>query len=234
MHQELSPRSSMGTRRLTTPTKLQDTNTTQQKIKFSSISCGRTHVIGLARDGSLWHWSNHIMLQPIQLETTEKIVQVVGNWTYSTVLTNEGSIYLIPAPDHIIPSEINQEPSPTYVVTPKVSSLDIVQLAGLDGYTLALTKHGRILKLNTRDHLAFTQDPAAHTIELTQFSAKETELNQRDGLMNRFITGAFLNFAVYTRSGQVMFGNVNAEADTEPEMLPELQNRDVCKVSFGE
>ncbi|KAI9356137.1 regulator of chromosome condensation 1/beta-lactamase-inhibitor protein II [Pilaira anomala] len=234
MHQELSPRSSMGTRRLTTPTKLQDTNTTQQKIKFSSISCGRTHVIGLARDGSLWHWSNHIMLQPIQLETTEKIVQVVGNWTYSTVLTNEGSIYLIPAPDHIIPSEINQEPSPTYVVTPKVSSLDIVQLAGLDGYTLALTKHGRILKLDTRDHLAFTQDPAAHTIVLTQFSAKENELNQRDGLMNRFITGAFLNFAVYTKSGQVMFGNVNSEADTEPEMLPELQNRDVCKVSFGD
>lgn len=235
MHQEISPRSSYGTRRLTTPTKLQENNETQRKIKFRSISCGRTHVIGLARDGTVWHWTNHVMLQAVHLdlEENEIIVQVVANWSYSTVLTNEGAIYIIPYPDWIIPSQINVEPTPTSIVTPKVP-MDIVQIAGLDGYTIALTKDGRVLKLNTRDHIEFSSNPSLYTTELTHFSAKKPEVNYRNGSMNRFITGAFVNFAVYTKSGQVMLGEVNAGADTEPIVLPELQNRDVCKVSFGE
>ncbi|KAI9252571.1 regulator of chromosome condensation 1/beta-lactamase-inhibitor protein II [Helicostylum pulchrum] len=236
MHQEISPRSSAGTRRLTTPTKIQETNnTTQPKIKFRSISCGRTHVIGLARDGTVWHWTNHLMLQRVQLdlEPNETIVQVVANWSYSTVLTNEGAIYVIPSPDLIIPSQVTVEPTPTSIVTPKVP-MDIVQIAGLDGYTLALTKDGRVLKLNTRNHIEFSANPELYTIELVHFSAKKPEFNYRDGSMNRFITGAFLNFAVYTKSGQVLLGKVDAEVDTEPTMLPELQNRDVCKVSFGD
>lgn len=235
MHQEISPRSSAGTRRLTTPTKIQDTNNTQPRIKFRSISCGRTHVIGLARDGSVWHWTNHLMLQAVHLhlEPNETIVQVVANWSYSTVLTNEGAIYVIPLPDLIIPSQVTVEPTPTSIVTPKVP-MDIVQIAGLDGYTLALTKDGRVLKLDTRNHIEFSSNPEHYTIELVLFSAKKPEANYRDGSMSRFITGAFRNFAVYTKSGQVMLGKVEAGADTEPIVLPELQNRDVCKVSFGE
>lgn len=235
MQQEISPRRSIGTRRLITPTKIQDSNTTQQHVKFSSISCGRGHVIGLARDGSLWHWSNHIMLQPIDLHLgeNEKVVQVSANWSYSSVLTNLGSVYVIPQPDLILPSKVSDIPLPTQVVTQRIG-IDIVQITGLDGYTMALTKDGRILKLKTLDPVAFAENPNQHTIELEKFSAAHPEFNTRDGVMNRFITGAFDNFAVYTKSGQVFLGKVDVEADTDPIIFEELQNRDVCKVSFGE
>lgn len=235
MQQEISPRRSIGTRRLVTPTKIQETNTTQTHIKFSSISSGRGHVIGLARDGSLWHWSNHIMLQAIdlQLEENEKVVQVSANWSYSSVLTNLGSIYVIPQPDLILPSQVEDEPMPTHIVTRKIS-LDVVQITGLDGYTMALTRDGRILKLRTADPVAFAENPAQHTIELKKFSTTQPEINNRDGIMNRFITGAFDNFSVYTKSGQVLLGKVDFKTNTNPIIFEELQNKDICKVSFGE
>lgn len=248
MQQDISPRTSSGTRRLIQPTKLQETNETQSKITFRSISAGRGHVIGLARDGFVWHWSNHIMLQRVHLDlvSEDKVVQVVANWNYSSILTEKGAIYIIPRPDFVIPSQINVEPAATQIVTPKIS-LDqlmpnqqsgeedkVVQIAGLDGYTIALTKKGRVLKLRTADANAFTTNPSQHVTELTHFCASKPENNDRDGLMNRFITGTFDNFAVYTRDGQVLLGKVDAERHTRPNILPDLQNQDISKVSFGE
>lgn len=251
MQQDISPRMSAGTRRLIQPTKLQETNETQPKILFSSISAGRSHVIGLARDGSVWHWSNHIMLQRVSFQLTqgrEKVVQVVANWGYSTVLTDAGSLYIVPRPDHIIPSQVNAEPQPTHIVTPKVA-LDqllvsqqqqkgdkIVQIAGLDRCTIALTKQGQVLKIKTDDANALSTNPTQHVTQLVNFSATAAshENNDRDGLMKRFITGTFNNFAVYTRDGQVLLGKVDATSDTQPLILPDLQNQDISKVSFGE
>lgn len=235
MQQEISPRRSIGTRRLITPTIVQDTNITQPKIKFSSISSGRAHVIGLARDGKVWHWSNHIMLQlvDLNLDGDEKVVQVSANWSYSSVLTNLGFIYVIPMPDMILPSKVGEEPEPTHVSVERIGH-DIVQITGLDNFTLALTKEGRVLKFDTTNPIAFVENPDKHTIELVHFSAVQPEINTRDGIMNRFITGAFDNFAVYTKSGQVMIGKVDAKEDTAPTIFEELQNRNVCKVSFGE
>ncbi|KAG2207667.1 hypothetical protein INT47_011787 [Mucor saturninus] len=235
MQQEISPRRSIGTRRLLTPTKIQESNTTQPTIHFSSISSGRAHVIGLARDGSVWHWSNHIMLQRVDLnlDGDEKVVQVSANWTNSSVLTNLGFIYVIPSPDMILPSKVEEEPEPTHVVADRIGR-DIVQIAGLDNYTLALTKDGRVMKYTTTDATAYFANPEENTAELVKFSAVQPEINHRDGIMNRFITGAFNNFAVYTKSGQVLIGKADADPTTDPIIFRELQNRDVCKVSFGD
>jgi SCF-associated factor 1 len=234
MQQELTPRFSYGTKRLTTPTLLQTGNETQPKIKFRSISSGRAHVIGLARDGTVWHWSNHVTLQRVDIE--DRIVQVAANWNYSSALTADGKLLVIPQPDLIIQSQLEEEPAPTVLVAAAVSVSDmlpdasqdrIVQIAGLDGYTLALTQHGRVLKVATGGGFA------TEAIELVKYSSTTKENNDRRGVMTRFITGAFNNFAVYTKD-KVMMGDINVAADTEPTRINALDNQDVCKVSFGE
>ncbi|CEP16394.1 hypothetical protein [Parasitella parasitica] len=241
MQQDISPRSSVGTRRLRLPTLLQENNQNQQKVQFHSISSGRGHAIGLARDGSVWHWSNHVMLQRVELNTDDSVVQVAANWNYSSVLTSTGNLYIVPKPDLIIPSQIENEPQPTQVVTNGISTMQllneeedvIVQIAGLDGWTLALTQSGRVLKIATLDQDRLSNQPTQCVVELKHFSSTENEHNNRRGVMRRFLTGAFKNFAVYTKD-KVMLGNIDATSDTEPTQLPELNNQDVCKVSFGD
>ncbi|KAI7903732.1 regulator of chromosome condensation 1/beta-lactamase-inhibitor protein II [Cokeromyces recurvatus] len=226
------------------PVLLQTGNEIQPKIRFKSISSGRDHVIGLAKDGTIWHWSNHIMLQRVQLDIDAEVVQVAANWNYSSVLTDNGFIYIIPKPDQIAPSQMNQEPHPTQITLAGISTAQlrlnddgnddkIVQIAGLDGFTLALTRFGRVLKLNTLDPIAFSQSPLEHVTELVHFSSTQNEYNDRHGYMKRFITGAFNNFAVYTKD-QVMLGNIHATKETIPNQLKELENQQVCKVSFGD
>ncbi|KAI8647833.1 regulator of chromosome condensation 1/beta-lactamase-inhibitor protein II [Parasitella parasitica] len=240
MQADISYRSSVGTTRLRLPTLLQENNQTQQKVQFHSISSGRGHAIGLARDGSVWHWSNHVMLQRVELNTDDSIVQVAANWNYSSVLTSTGKVYTVPKPDLIIPSEIENEPQATQIVTSGISTMQllneedmIVQIVGLDGWTLALTQSGRVLKIATLDQDKLNNQPMECVVELTHFSSAGNEHNSRKSVMHRFLTGSFRNFAVYTKD-KVMIGNVDATSDTEPTRLSELDNHDVCKVSFGD
>lgn len=177
------------------------------------------------------------MLQRVNLHSDAKVVQVVANWSYSTLLTEQGTIYTVPKPDLVVASALDAEPTPTDIVTAGLDASDfglsddkIVQIAGLDKYTIALTRFGRVLKVGSE---AFTGSPMDHVAELVHFSSQQDEVNDRSRIMKRFITGSFNNFAVYTKE-QVMLGNIDATRDTEPNRIPELDNQDICKVTFGE
>lgn len=198
-------------------------------------------MIGLARDGSVWHWSNHIILQKVELHSDSKVAQVVANWSYSSVLTEDGSIYIVPKPDLVAAANIHTQPPSTEIAATTglkasdfgLSEDKVIQIAGLDNYTIALTRFGRVLKLSTSDPVAFANSPLNCVTELVHFSSEENELNDRHRIMKRFITGSFNNFAVYTQD-KVMLGNKDAVKETEPQRIPELDNQAICKVSFGE
>ncbi|KAL0581873.1 hypothetical protein ABG067_008395, partial [Albugo candida] len=173
----------------------------------------------------------------IPLLENEKIVQVVANWNYSSVLTDKGALFIIPKPDLIIPSQAQVEPPPTQIVTPRITSKELlnnedtfVQITGLDGYTLVLTESSQVVNIMTSEPLFF-QDPQRHVHHLKAFSAIKEEKNTRD-MMKRFITGNFDNFAVYTTEGQVLLGKLSNT--TEALILPDLQHKNICKVSFGD
>ncbi|KAI8353286.1 regulator of chromosome condensation 1/beta-lactamase-inhibitor protein II [Choanephora cucurbitarum] len=223
------------------PTELQANNHTQPKIKFRAISSGRSHVIGLAKDNTVYHWTNPNVLQPVELDSC--VVQVVANWSYSSLLTAQGELYLVPEPDIVSLTEENKPIEPTQILASAVCLQHIlpdadpedqlVQLAGLDRFTLALTRHGLVLKLETGDATAFSQSPKDHVTVLDHFSSQEQEVNDRGGIMKRFITGSFHNFAVYTKD-RVMLGTIDAQKETEPDCPEELVDQDICKVSFGD
>ncbi|KAG1451808.1 hypothetical protein G6F56_007988 [Rhizopus delemar] len=230
MQSNMSPRDSIGVERIKTPTRL------PSSVKFKSISSGRGHGIGLAQDGSVWHWSNCRVMQRVDIDWT--VVQVTANWEYSSVLTDTGSILIVPLPDYIIHSQQDQIPEPTHVHAHVISrdiigdSDDtIVQLAGLEDHTLALTKFGKVLKLHTVREIAFASNPSEFVETLVPFCAPEREMNDRKGKMRRFITGQFRSFAVYTADDTVLIGHIGDSVDAEPTRFSGL---DVCKVSFGD
>ncbi|KAG0747243.1 hypothetical protein G6F57_005993 [Rhizopus arrhizus] len=240
MQADISPRDSIGTERVKTPIKLERDVHDEKRVKFKSISSGRGHGIGLAQDGTVWHWSNHRVIQKVDLVlASSNVIQVTANWSFSSVLTEEGTVIIIPPPDNIIYSEAYRQPSPT-IATSAVSSHEIlpgdqvIQLAGLEDYTLALTKFGRVLKLATKDYASFSINPQSHVTLLRHFGAPQKELNDRQGKMKRFITGAFQSFAVYTDEGEVLLGDIHATEDTEPRRLSGLDHQQVVKVSFGD
>jgi SCF-associated factor 1 len=107
----------------------------------------------------------------------------------------------------------------------------IVQIAGMEHHTLALSRFGRIYRIDVSratPSLATT----SYVIEYLHFGASSTqqEDNQRSHL-HRFITASFHSFAVYTLDGQVMLGKHDDPYDQQPKVI---SNQGFCKVSFGE
>ncbi|KAI7855413.1 regulator of chromosome condensation 1/beta-lactamase-inhibitor protein II [Circinella umbellata] len=249
MHGDMVSRLSLGAALVSEPTLV------QVPSHIQAISCGRSHAIALGRDGSVWHWDNYRVVQRIRV--SNPIVQVAANWGYSSLLTSEGKLIRIEHPDMVTNAEdtlpdlmINAEANGVTLQSieadAKKNSLPfksiekgdkIVQIAGLEKCTLVLTRYGRVFKIWTElaDPLALT--PATLTTELTKYGATEPELNEREGRnnrkMQRFVSAQFRNFAVYTADGKVLLGHQDHTAETEPEVLDQLQH-DICKVSFGD
>ncbi|KAG0166620.1 hypothetical protein DFQ28_003033 [Apophysomyces sp. BC1034] len=221
-------------------------------VRVQSVSCGRSHAIALGKDGSIWHWCNRWKPQQVHIpmDSTSHIVQITANWGYSSVLTNTGEIFLVPHPPNI--ASFEEEVSDLAISTTGVSLSFIesdmriankdlqlqpgdkfVQIAGMQDYTLALTQTGRVFKLCTRENEDFSASPAKYTVELKHYGAKQPERNDRSKGMQRFVSAAFTNFAVYTADGKVMLGKSDDPADHIPKVLEGLDH-DICKVSFGD
>ncbi|KAI8367586.1 regulator of chromosome condensation 1/beta-lactamase-inhibitor protein II [Radiomyces spectabilis] len=223
------------------------------ETKIRAISCGRSHAIALDYRGEVWHWNNLWRPQQVLLPSSSKAVQVTANWGYSSVLTEDGEIHVVPQPEliasfdetnAILPELVLDLPGVTLSTVIATSSLNtetaassvapddsFVQLAGLEKYTLALTRLGRVFRLHTENRHMFTSSPL--TDELVHFSASTPENNTRRGRMQRFVSGAFTNFAVYTADGQVMLGSQNKPPNQQPEIPPGLSHG-ICKVAFGD
>ncbi|KAI9277305.1 regulator of chromosome condensation 1/beta-lactamase-inhibitor protein II [Phascolomyces articulosus] len=230
----------------------------QVPSKIQAISCGRSHAIALGSDASVWHWNNYQIVQRILIEGDPTIVQVAANWGYSSLITSQGKLVRVDIP----PISTNPEESLPDLVIPATSGVTlqsieanaknnsvplkpiekgdkIVQIAGLEKCTLALTRYGRIFKIWTELADPLMLVPATLTTELTKYGATEPEINDRDATgnnkkMHRFVSSQFRNFAVYTASGSVLLGHQDeTTAESEPEVLEQLQH-DICKVTFGD
>ncbi|CAO3643734.1 unnamed protein product [Cunninghamella echinulata] len=122
--------------------------------------------------------------------------------------------------------------STTKLPRPILEGDTIVQIAGMESETLALSRFGRIYKINTSVAGALAFSPCQHTIEYIHFGAKENqnENNERSKL-SRFISATFRTFAVYTLDGQVLIGKQDHHFDEYPK---KLENQGICKMSFGD
>ncbi|KAF7726336.1 hypothetical protein EC973_008916 [Apophysomyces ossiformis] len=241
LQKDVPLRDSLGAERVHEPAEIE----LPHDVHIRTLSCGRSHAIALAKDGSIWHWCNRWKPQRVVLRTDRPspVVQVTANWGYSSILTKRGEIFLVPHPPNVASED---EDVPVMEITDPgvgLAAIEIerhgdpddrfVQLAGMEKYTLALTRKGRIYKLYTNETEAFAITPATDAVELNHFGSHKTEINERGRKMQRFVSAAFKNFAVYTADGKVMLGQNDADANTVPKLMEEL-DRDICKVSFGD
>lgn len=68
-------------------------------VKIKSMSCGRSHAIALAKDGNVWHWGNIWVPQRVRINA--RVLQVTANWGYSSVLTADGRVFIVPLPPSV-------------------------------------------------------------------------------------------------------------------------------------
>lgn len=75
-------------------------------VQIASISCGRSHALGLDRKGNVWHWNNIYRPQKVQLPPSmnnRTIIQVSANWAQSSILTDHGELIIVPLPGNLPP-----------------------------------------------------------------------------------------------------------------------------------
>ncbi|KAG2175848.1 hypothetical protein INT44_000326 [Umbelopsis vinacea] len=239
-----------------------------QGVKIASIACGRSHAIGLSTEGKVYHWNHIKKVQEILLpSTSSRVIQVSGNWGYSSLLTAAGEIFIVPQPE-------NAEDDEVPILTSTVQGLGItlrnyvsdalamgqdvnvipgdmfVQIASMEGDTLALSRKGKVYKFGTAQLIereteeeeerlgegppVFLSNPAATGGELRHYSSPDqNDIVDSDGNLTMFISSFFHNFAVYTLDGAVKLGTARTTAEDEPTTRPEL-NSNICKVTFGD
>ncbi|KAI8993556.1 regulator of chromosome condensation 1/beta-lactamase-inhibitor protein II [Pilobolus umbonatus] len=223
----------LGRERYSNPALLQSREHPENRIRFKSISSGRSHVIGLAKDHSVWHWSNHHLLQQVDLSSVDsKVVQVSANWGYSCFLTESGELYRVSAP---VPVRRNQtEPAtpttPTYELSMSDNEDRIEQIAGMAEYTMVLTHSGKVIKLHTSQSGIATSDRT----ELIHYNLSSRENTTGRKKIERRITAAFNHFAVYTVSGEVLLGDVETAEGDRPILLAELNHHNISRITFGD
>lgn len=125
MQADMPPSRSLGTHLVNEPTEVN----LPADVHVRTLSCGRSHAVALDREGRVWHWTNHTVVQPVVFPSNPTIVQVTANWGYSTALSETGEIYLIPMPDYV--RRVEDALQPTRVELPPATLASISERAEL-------------------------------------------------------------------------------------------------------
>ncbi|KAI8341025.1 regulator of chromosome condensation 1/beta-lactamase-inhibitor protein II [Chlamydoabsidia padenii] len=255
LQKEANRSRSMGSRLVREPTLVEFPS----NIHIVSISAGRSHAIALDQDGQVWHWSNIWRPQRVCLPSGFQVVQVSANWGNSSILTETGDVVIVPLPQMVPPTEPDSLPdlvldnsnTPIFnldtlrrddnlqrdssmgksLARPVLEGDYIVQIAGMEHHTLALSRFGRIYQIDV-SNATLLMATTSYVIDYIHFGASldQQEDNQRSRL-HRFISASFHSFAVYTLDGQVFLGKHDGSYDQQPKVL---SNQGFCKVSFGD
>ncbi|KAI8088990.1 regulator of chromosome condensation 1/beta-lactamase-inhibitor protein II [Halteromyces radiatus] len=202
-------------------------------------------------------WTPQRVHLPSSLQN-KVVVQVSANWGRSSILTENGELVVIPLPAMVSPAEPSastdlilddnvpvitlnslrqddelhrsyQQSSTNLLARPVLKDDFIVQIAGMEHDTLALSRFGRVYKVDCSS-ADMSRAPTSYVLEYIHFGAAQQEDNQRNHL-HRFISASFHSFAVYTLDGQVLLGKHDDPFDQHPQIL---NHQGICKVSFGD
>ncbi|OAD72764.1 hypothetical protein PHYBLDRAFT_187167 [Phycomyces blakesleeanus NRRL 1555(-)] len=206
-----------------------------QDICITSLACGRSHAVAMERNPTvLWHWDN--LWTPKKVVFVDKLVQVSATWRGSLALTCKGVVCIVDLPTPTrSENEVHEQETLWQGVSFSLDSLRedavrtqnnavseaieegdrIVQVAGLESSMIALSLFGKVFKIELRRLDELQNTPATYTTLLAPFSATSKELNDRGNTVQRFVSGAFRQFAVYTTPGRVLLGNQDTDYSGE-------------------
>ncbi|EAU90514.2 hypothetical protein CC1G_00898 [Coprinopsis cinerea okayama7 len=126
------------------------------------------------------------------------------------------------------------------------NTLQLIQIAGMDGHLIGLTNAGHVLKFGTlEDENSVTTGRWEYLPKFSDlnfirqnkcFSGDERKIDPPQTLQITHITANFQHFVAYSTgsSSIVLIGNTQTTPDSDPEIKPELQNRSVISVVVGD
>ncbi|CAO3689585.1 unnamed protein product [Rhizopus stolonifer] len=195
---------------------------TMINTQFQSFAIREYFCVGLDKTGDVWLWNDQVCKKIHYNEFGDDAIQITCTYAVSDldshsdyicfVLTNEGRVYFL--------REILYHDETKGVYFDMQLEDTIIQIVGLTyNHILVLTQSGRVLLMNVREFQAFKENPDNFTIDLKHFG----------GSSKRSIAGGFRRFVVYTDDGEVLFGDIEAKADT----IPSPKDYSIHKISFG-
>ncbi|KAL0082502.1 regulator of chromosome condensation 1/beta-lactamase-inhibitor protein II [Phycomyces blakesleeanus] len=212
-----------------------------QDICITSLACGRSHAVAMERNPTvLWHWDN--LWTPKKVVFVDKLVQVSATWRGSLALTCKGVVCIVDLPTPTrSENEVHEQETlwqGNNAVSEAIEEGDrIVQVAGLESSMIALSLFGKVFKIELRRLDELQNTPATYTTLLAPFSATSKELNDRGNTVQRFVSGAFRQFAVYTTPGRVLLGvrrTSRARTSENSNVKIHWIGSNICNVSFGD
>ncbi|KAG1881190.1 regulator of chromosome condensation 1/beta-lactamase-inhibitor protein II [Suillus subluteus] len=222
-----------------------------------SISCGRLHAATLDDQHHVWtflSWGRPFrlatpVLAATSLDSTPALVE--SGWNFSSVLTKSGDVAAMDAADlkahatedGVIPCstwELHEEPTmlPPLPRLPEMSlgsvePVKLVKLAALESRLIGLTNHGHVLSISRWEYLPNFSE----VDKVQQHSAYvSSQLKPPDSLRISHISAQFQTFVAYSpgSSSVILLGSHETHADSNPVILPALQNNDIISVVLGD
>ena len=104
------------------------------------------------------------------------------------------------------------------------ADIEIIGLMVGDGYLIYLTKAGTVYRANLNDNVFSATTPLS-SFPLEQFKTTP-QLS--------YLSGSFHHFSLFNTTGEVLVGNVSTQQTTPPLIPPDLQNRRIIGLSWGD
>lgn len=227
----------------------------EKDVKFTSISCGRCHLIALDENNDIWVWDQMYRAAgtrlsfPFNKEKNKVVRKISAGWNYSSALVdgvglvvwfNHGSLQqIIPTESELAKAKSEgRSVNVDYAVVPfSNNSADsddyIVDFMAGDAFLLYLTRDGRLYRVETSDGAAIISEPRT---KLDLFTEELAKLTKGTGQFVK-ISGSFLNFAVLSDTEHVLIGSrdsTDPKNQHRPVVIPELQQVGCISVTTGD
>ena len=208
---------------------------------IKQMAAGRSFVLLWGKSDSLYILGD-FKYQPYRIQLVYpfdnvKVTGISAGWAKAAVTTSKG-IYVWDVSRHLDPFTLSQsqttmvELCPVYNAETNYPDVDITGVAIGTDFLVYLTHEGDVFKAELPSGALF-EDIRAQLIafKLPLFKGRGGD---GEGQKLTYISGAYLNFAVFNTSGLVLCGNHSMEPTTEPTVIPELQNCGVLSVTWGD
>ncbi|CAK7897091.1 SCF-associated factor 1 [[Candida] anglica] len=219
--------------------------------KLVSISSGREHIIGLDTNGDIFTWDSGcpgtlgVRLQfPNVPKSTTFVSKVSAGWNLSVCHFVGFGLVAWYGRDNV--TELSYKDGSMianahYVVIPGTAGHIIDFMAGED-YIIFIKSSGLLFRFDI-DARAFSEqheerlnvDHPYQVLGFNRWLARHNEELVIHGAKFSKITGCYNNVAVFTDDSMVLIGHRGLfDSESEPEIIPELQKRNIRHVVMGD
>lgn len=232
----------------------------EQKIKFKSISTGRSHLLALDEAHNIWTWDYMYAAAGVRLQfpfntdgQPNKLVRkLCAGWNFSSALIEDVGIAVwfhntryqkLPVYEEDIPvwkKEAKAAPVEPVIVPYTNASIDsddyIVDLMAGEDFLIYLTSDGKLYSISTRDSTTIETESREllklFLDELDSLSTGDSESKTKARFVK--LSGSYHHFAAFSNNDHVLIGKGPINASTTPQVIPKLQKAGCFSVATGD